>query len=81
MPKAGKTVLGRQHRVKRLEGPATPGSEVVKAGVAQQATPAPRTGGKKKAATTVRMQPTPALMPLVVCARSADTLRTCRRRW
>lgn len=61
MPKAGKTVLGRQHRVKRLEGPATPGGEA-KTGVAQ-ATPAPRAGGKKKAATeTVRTDPETLLL-------------------
>ena len=61
MPKAGKTVLGRQHRVKRLEGPATPGGEA-KTGVAQ-ATPAPRAGGKKKAATeTVLTDPETLLL-------------------
>ena len=36
MPKAAKTVTGKQHRVKRLEGPAAPAAET-KAGVKKTA--------------------------------------------
>ena len=62
MPKAAKTVLARKHRVKRLEGPTTPGGAAQPG--AAKATPAPRAGGKKAATETVR-QP-----PAVVCPAS-----------